>query len=168
MLLIHDKITLNQVIDVFRGKANKGIKSKGLDTVKNAGVGSSYTKVDAERIMRYLIEHHVVREQTVKSTVGFPVTYIYLDEGQARKLASSKEKVVLSFADNVKTPTKADTSKRTPKAKKRGDATFPNPDDELLYHRINALRYEVTYSILLTIYKLIDCRKGALSSIPCL
>lgn len=137
MLLVHDKITLIQVVEVFRGRLSKNAKSKGLDNVEGQGSGSSYEKVDAERLVRNLIERNIIKEQTVKSSVGFPVTYIYLDEQTVRRFMASGEKIVLGFTEK-KRASKIDQVK-----KKRRDDLQLEGDEELLFKRLDSLRKKV-------------------------
>lgn len=66
-LQLSDKITLLQLVEIFRGKLGKASKTKGFDAIPLCGSGSAFSKLDAERLARYLVEKGVLKETTFKN-----------------------------------------------------------------------------------------------------
>ena len=103
MLEIQNKITTNQIIQLFRGKQTTATTSKGFTSLKNISCGSQFNKLDAERIIYKLIQLNALREQTEKNGMGFPTTYINLNDIIANKILNGFLTVKLHFSNSKKT-----------------------------------------------------------------
>jgi superfamily II DNA helicase RecQ len=109
--------TLNHIVEVFRGNLTKASRAKGLEEVELKGCGSQFVKVDAERLVRYLVELGVIEEKTTKSGMGYPVTYANLNERSPNiaKLLNHQHQVVLSFSEKKSSSKNTSASSKTSK-----------------------------------------------------
>lgn len=131
------QITSNQLVQVFRGKENQALRSKGLLELKLYGKGSEYSKVDAERIIRYLVEKQAFREITESNGLGYPVNYIQLNEHKAINLKNSKERILLSFAQ----------AKKNVSATRKKKASNSGSVDGILFGKLSKLRGEIAMEL---------------------
>lgn len=71
---INSRLTLNQLLDIFRGS-----KAKQFDKYKNLprfGSGSHLSRVDTERLLQHLITEDVLADHCVSNAMGFLQTYL--------------------------------------------------------------------------------------------
>lgn len=139
MLEINDKITLNHIVEVFRGSSTKSMRSKGFEAVNLKACGEHYAKLDAERLVRRLVELEILKETTVLSGMGFPVSYTTLNthHPNTTKLLNKQLPVVLTFSEKKRATPK-------PKPQKKSNQDTIAGADELLYGKLNLLRKRVS------------------------
>jgi RecQ family ATP-dependent DNA helicase len=70
------RITLIQFIDIFRGSASKLLRARGIDHASGAGIGSSYSKTDCERIFKHLVLNNILYEKCESNAHGFVTAYL--------------------------------------------------------------------------------------------
>lgn len=136
------QITSNQLVQVFRGKKNQTMVSKGFTSLSKFDCGKQFNKVDAERILRYLVDKQIIKEVTESNGLGYPVTYISLNERAAINLKNSKERIVLQFTETKKSSTTTTTSTSTSRSRKK-PASKGAPKDFILYGKLHALRTKI-------------------------
>ncbi|KAI8578030.1 hypothetical protein K450DRAFT_176855 [Umbelopsis ramanniana AG] len=72
-----NKVTLIQVVDIFRGTATKFLQSRGIsDLVPGIGAGKALSKTDCERIFKHLILKEVLAERCETNAQGFVMAYL--------------------------------------------------------------------------------------------
>jgi bloom syndrome protein len=128
------QITSNQLVQVFKGQENAALRTKGLLSLDHYNSGQNFTRSEAEKIVRFLLEKQAFKETTEANGMGYPVTYISLNEQKAINLKNSKERIVLTFMDTKKTS----SSTTATKPKKKPESS--KPKDGLLYGKLTILR----------------------------
>ncbi|KAI8077770.1 P-loop containing nucleoside triphosphate hydrolase protein [Halteromyces radiatus] len=88
------RITLIQLVSLFRGVANKTLKNKGYSSVALYGQGENIMKNDATRLAQHLVSLNILKEYTETNAGGYSTTYVTLGV-KANNLLSDREKVVL-------------------------------------------------------------------------
>lgn len=110
---VHDQITLNHLIDIYRGSAAKRIaKYQGLP---GAGKGKSLSRVDVERLVQCLCTKQVLKEYCVSNKMGFVSTYVKIGPF-ARQLDNGQMKIILTTTEDLEGPSNGgsgDTTNQT-------------------------------------------------------
>lgn len=93
---IHDQITMNHLIDIYRGSAAKRISK--YQNLTEAGKGKNLSRVDTERLIQNLCTKQVLKEYCVSNKMGFVSSYVkvgpasrQLDNGQLRIILVTTE-----------------------------------------------------------------------------
>lgn len=73
-----NRVTMVQLVDIYRGSRNKRIMENGYDELQVYGYGKSKTKIDADRLLRSMVAEDVIREKSECNARGFPISYIYV------------------------------------------------------------------------------------------
>lgn len=91
---INNKITLNQLIDIYRGSKAK-IYSK-YEHVPGFSAGKYLSRSEAERILQHLVIENILQEHCVTNALGFVQTYIRLNTRVANSLQKGSKKFSIS------------------------------------------------------------------------
>lgn len=75
-LVQHEKVTVIQCQDIFRGSQNSKIVSMGHNLNPFHGKGKSLDKLDIERIFFYLLSENCLEEYQIFKKNGFALTYV--------------------------------------------------------------------------------------------
>jgi len=143
-MIFKDNATPAQIVETFRGRAAKSSQRKGFQSCTLFGCGSTYSKLDAERLLHLLVEKKMLREKLSRNGMGYPITYI--DLGSNTFL--NGENLTLQFHE-VKSPKTPKAVSRKAKSKKggRGDteetSLMDSSFDEHLLERLKLLRKKV-------------------------
>jgi superfamily II DNA helicase RecQ len=93
---IHDQITMNHLIDIYRGSAAKRIAK--YQRLNEAGKGKNLSRVDTERLIQNMCTKQVLKEYCVSNKMGFVSSYVkvgpmarQLDNGQLRMVLITTE-----------------------------------------------------------------------------
>lgn len=87
---IHGKITLIQLVDIFRGSASK--KSIKYDNLRLYGSGKTLTRGDAERLAQTLVTQKVLEEFCETNGLGFVSSYVRVGS-EADALESGRRRI---------------------------------------------------------------------------
>ncbi|KAJ3105218.1 ATP-dependent DNA helicase sgs1 [Phlyctochytrium planicorne] len=90
------KITLNLLQDVFRGMNHKKIVSEMLNESEHFAKGSHLTKLEVERLCRYLISKNVLTEVSHSNASGFANSYVEIGKF-ARDLLNGRLQLNIDF-----------------------------------------------------------------------
>ncbi|CAH8848049.1 unnamed protein product [Trichobilharzia szidati] len=71
-------VTLNYLVDLFRGANTSQIQRSGDQTSQIYGQGSSYSKTDAERLLHRLVSERVLYEELAVTQMDHVVAYVRL------------------------------------------------------------------------------------------
>ena len=113
-----------QFIDLFRGgKSAKTIKG-GRDQLPGYGVGTDYTRTDAERLFIALISKGILKEALELNGQGFVLSYVRTGP-KAAQLLDGRMRLDLWFSGEPRTVTSARRPKTAgaAKSRRRSDAT---------------------------------------------
>lgn len=91
---IKDKVTLNQLIDIFRGSAAK--KSSKYSSLNSYGAGRDMSKVEVERLLQNLCVQNILQQYCHSNPMGYVSSYVRLGK-EARKLDSGELKFMLTM-----------------------------------------------------------------------
>lgn len=89
---IHDQITMNHLIDIYRGSAAKRIAQ--YQRLAEAGKGKNLSRVDTERLIQNLCTKQVLKEYCVSNKMGFVSSYVKVGPA-ARQLDNGQLRIVL-------------------------------------------------------------------------
>ena len=70
----HERHTLNQLIDMFKGSGAK--KFANFQDLPFYGAGADLSKTEVERILQHMVTHQVFREDSVVNAMGFSSSYL--------------------------------------------------------------------------------------------
>eukprot|EP01114_Cavostelium_apophysatum_P022325 TRINITY_DN8039_c0_g1_i1.p1 TRINITY_DN8039_c0_g1~~TRINITY_DN8039_c0_g1_i1.p1 ORF type:complete len:1070 (-),score=340.30 TRINITY_DN8039_c0_g1_i1:13-3222(-) len=124
---IPGNLTQAKVIAAFTGKK---YGKEDFSGIPGYGSGSSFKKMDAERLSRHLIEKQFFREWTMSNAKGFPLTYIGVSDDAEQRFFNG-ERIQLAFREKEevrRTASNQDLSE----------------DEEELYKKLYELRKEFT------------------------
>ncbi|XP_050032647.1 recQ-like DNA helicase Blm [Dermacentor andersoni] len=92
-------VTVNQLVDIFKGAANKKMKLQKLDALPLHGRGKSYQRNDANRLVRRLVLDGYLKEVITMNYLEMAVSYLrpgtklpQLLSGSARVMLSIEKK----------------------------------------------------------------------------
>jgi RecQ family ATP-dependent DNA helicase len=71
-----DRITLTQLVHIYRGSKSKRIIENGHDHLEAYGYGKNKTKSEADRLLRSMVADDVIREKSECNAAGFPISYV--------------------------------------------------------------------------------------------
>lgn len=95
-------VTLNYIIDVFRGSMLKKIKMSNHDQHPLHGKGKKYDRTDCERLARSLVFKQYLQERFVTTQDDHTVTYINLGS-KSQDILNKRDKVTLEIMKTGKT-----------------------------------------------------------------
>jgi len=107
---VHDQITLNHLIDIYRGSAAKRIAK--YQRLPGAGKGKSLSRVDVERLVQCLCTKQVLKEYCVSNKMGFVSTYVKIGP-VARELDNGQLKIILTTTEDLEGPNTGGSSAAT-------------------------------------------------------
>lgn len=102
-----DLITLNHLIDIYRGSGAKRISQ--YKHLPNAGKGKSLGRGEVERLIQHLCTKQVLMEFNVHNKMGFVSSYVKIGP-MARQLETGVLKIVLMTCDEDTTANAPTTS----------------------------------------------------------
>jgi bloom syndrome protein len=142
------KFTMAQLVETFRGSTNKSMMNKGFHLLSMHGAGKSFSRMDADRLMKTLVEKGLLKEELERNTMGFPSVYlkIYNPDRIIRQLEQRTLTISLSF-DVSKKNIKAKGKKSSLPAAGEDNAEDVSDDwsieNPILYGRLMDLRKKV-------------------------
>lgn len=92
MKSIHEQVTLNHLIDIYRGSSAKRIAQ--FQILDGAGKGKGLAKGDVERLLQHMCVKQVLKEYLVSNKMGFVSSYIKIGPS-ARALETGQLKIIL-------------------------------------------------------------------------
>jgi RecQ family ATP-dependent DNA helicase len=100
--LAREKITLLQLLDVFRGSRSSRIISKGYDQLEEHGSADAVlpNKSDADRLLRHLVGEDIISEFCESNQMGYINAYVRLGRN-ASDVLSGRRKVYMMFTTEV-------------------------------------------------------------------
>lgn len=84
-----DRVTLGQVMDIFRGSNNKKMRDSWTD-YEGYGAGADLPRAHVERLFHTLISEDVLREVHVLNKANFPMQYVSLGRSYNRYSGSTQ------------------------------------------------------------------------------
>ncbi len=115
---IYDQITLNHLIDIYRGSAAKRIAK--YQSLPGAGKGKSLSRVDVERLVQTLCTKQVFKEYCVSNKMGFVSSYVKLGP-VSRQLEIGQLQIVLTTTEEIAPESNGGKSWPSRKRKSCGD-----------------------------------------------
>lgn len=117
----NDNVTMNHVIDVFRGLKHSKILSHGHDRLEQYGCGRNWKKQEADRLFRMLIIKQILIERCELNGMGFPMSYLQL--GAERNLPTA-QKIFLTLTtdDTLKSSLSSSSTSKSSSASSGKDA----------------------------------------------
>lgn len=92
MKSIHEQVTLNHLLDIYRGSSAKRIAQ--FQILDGAGKGKGLAKGDVERLLQHMCVKQVLKEYLVSNKMGFVSSYIKIGPS-ARALETGQLKIIL-------------------------------------------------------------------------
>ncbi|KNE69268.1 RecQ family ATP-dependent DNA helicase [Allomyces macrogynus ATCC 38327] len=88
-----DKVTILQLMDVFRGSKSKVIQSRGHDELRGYGYGAKVWKVrgESDRLIRQLVCEDILTEYAETNSKGFTSSYVRQGRAAPEVLAGRKK-----------------------------------------------------------------------------
>lgn len=124
---IHDQITLNHIIDIYRGSGAKRVAH--YQSLAGAGRGRSLSRVDVERLVQSLCTKQVLKEYCVSNKMGFVSSYVKVGP-MARQLETGQLKIVLvTTEEEAPAPTATTTAWPSRKRRSAGEAEAEKPKE---------------------------------------
>ena len=106
-------ISMGLLIDVFRGSKVKAVTQKHYDRLRGFSSGKELTKSESDRLARYLVNHHYLKEDTTRLPPKGNQQYAMVstvirpdDDGKIRALKQKQHKVELEFENLPKDASK--------------------------------------------------------------
>lgn len=94
-------VTLNQLVDIFKGSKNRHIVECEFDKLPTYGTGFKYTRHDAERLAHMLVLEGVLKENPQETQHGNVVTHAVLGK-KASEVLAGRMPLFLSMGDKPK------------------------------------------------------------------
>ena len=93
-----DKVTMNHVMDVFRGMKHAKIVSLCHDQLHHYGKGKSWRKQDTERLFRMLVIREILTEKCELNGMGFPMSHLRIG---AKCSLPQREEIMLTLTEDA-------------------------------------------------------------------
>lgn len=93
MKAIRDKVTLNQLIDIYRGSASK--KCLKYSTLNAYGRGRDKTKGDVERLLQNMCVQSLLQQYCHSNPMGYVSSYVKIGR-EAKQLETNQAKFLLT------------------------------------------------------------------------
>lgn len=90
------KVTVNMVVDIFKGCTNKKMTKENFTNLRLHGRGKGYQRTDADRLLRRLILEGYLKEESVINYLEMAVSYVH-PGSKAAQLVSGSAKVSLAI-----------------------------------------------------------------------
>ncbi|PWA00296.1 hypothetical protein BB558_003654 [Smittium angustum] len=107
------KVTLLQILDVYRGSKSKKIIDTGDYKLSEYGKGSAFKKMEIERLLHHMVSTNILTEYCEATYMNSIVAYIKIGP-LARKVEQGSERVIIKVASSSKPKT---NTGQTPVAK---------------------------------------------------
>ncbi|XP_037287386.1 Bloom syndrome helicase [Rhipicephalus microplus] len=89
-------ITVNQLVDIFKGAMNKKMKEQKLDALPLHGRGKAYQRNDANRLVRRLVLDGYLKEEITMNYLEMAMSYLR-PGGKLSQLLSGPARITLSI-----------------------------------------------------------------------
>lgn len=97
----HSNYTMLHFVDIFRGTGMKKLEFEGHDKLQLCGMGKSWQRLDAERLMRKLIMEEFLKERIMVKDEGVTCAYIKLGR-RGEELLKGNVKVIFEIKKRKK------------------------------------------------------------------